>query len=88
MKRLIILFICFISSLGIVLYEDKSQVREKYDDSVYVFKYIDDESQEVNNPETDDLDVKAGLVVIFYSALLAIMFWTKMRMSNRYFVYN
>ena len=88
MKRLIILFICFVSSLGIVLYEDKSEVRNSYNDSVYVFKYVDENNEEVINPETDDIEVKAGIVIIFYSALFTFMFWTKLRMSNKYLVYN
>jgi hypothetical protein len=88
MKRFIILFICFISSLGIVLYNDTSEVREGYNDSIYVFKYVDENNEEVINPETDDIEVKAGIVIIFYSALFFMMFWTKLRMSNKYLVYN
>jgi len=88
MKRLIILFICFISSLAIVLYEDNSEVRDSYNDSVYVFKYVDENNDEVINPETDDIEVKAGIVIIFYSVLFSLMFWNKLRMSNKYLVYN
>lgn len=88
MKNVLILFVCFIISLGIVKYENKSDVNKAYDESIYVFKYVDENSQEVNNPETDDLDIKGGIVVLFYSALFSQLLVIKSKMCNRYLIYN
>lgn len=88
MKNVLILFVCFIISLGIVKYENKSDVNKAYDENIYVFKYVDENSQEVNNPETDDLDIKGGIVVLFYSALFSQLLFIKSKMCNRYLIYN
>lgn len=88
MKSILILFMCFIVSLGIVNYEDKTDVNKAYEESVYVFKYVDENSQEINNPETDDLDIKGGIVVLFYSVLFTILFFIKSKLCDRYVIYN
>ena len=84
MKHVIILFICFLSSLCIVLYEDKGDVLERNEDSYYVFKEYSENDENVVNPETDDLELKANIVIIFYSILFSALFYLKMRSTNRY----
>lgn len=88
MKYFVILFMCFFISMGIVKYENKSDVNKAYNDSLYVFKYVDENSQEVNNPETDDLDIKGGIVVLFYSALFSQLLVMKSKLCSRYLIYN
>ncbi len=86
MKYTIILFICLILSLSIVRYEDTSDVL-KSDDSVYVFKEYTENEENVSNPEMDDLELKANIVIIFYSILFSLLFYVKMNTCSRY-VYN
>ena len=88
MKYIIILFISFILSLGIVTYKDNSDVLDAHYDSVYVFKEYTENEENVSNPETDDLDMKANIVIIFYSFLFLLLFLNKLKYSNRYIIYN
>lgn len=88
MKYIVILFICFIASLYIVNLEDNSDVLESYDESIYVFKEYTEEEDNVTNPEMEDLDLRANIVIIFYSILFSFMFYIKMNMCNKYIVYN
>lgn len=84
MRYIVILFICFILSLGIVMYEDNSDVLEGYEESVYVFKEYTENDENVSNPETDDLELKANIIIIFYSVLFSLMFRIKMNTCRRY----
>ena len=88
MKYVIILLVCFLLSLSIVMYEDDSDVLNGYDESTYVFKEYTENEENVSNPETDDLELKANIVIIFYSILFTLLFINKLRYTNRYFVYN
>ena len=88
MKHIIILSICFILSLNIVLYKDNSDVLNSYEESVYVFKEYTENDENVSNPEMDDLELKANIVIIFYSILFCLMFYIKMNNCNRYIIYN
>lgn len=88
MKYMFVLFICFILSLGMVMYEDKSDVLEGYQESVYVFKEYNESEENVSNPETDDLELKANIVIIFYSILFGLMFFNKMKCCDKYVIYN
>ena len=72
MKHIIILSICFILSLNIVLYKDNSDVLNSYEESVYVFKEYTENDENVTNPEMDDLELKANIVIIFYSILFVL----------------
>ena len=87
MKYLIILFICFISSLWIVNYEDKSDVLQN-SDNVYVFREYTENDENVSNPEMDDLELKSNIVIIFYSILFTMLFVNKLRYSDKYVIYN
>ena len=69
MKYIVVLFICFIASLYIVNLEDNSDVLESYDGSIYVFKEYTEDEDNVTNPEMEDLDLRANIVIIFYSIL-------------------
>ena len=84
MKYIIILFICFISSLIIVNYEGNSDVLSSYDSSVYVFKEYTENDENVSNPEMDDLELKSNIVIIFYSFLFGLLFRIKMNNCERY----
>ena len=88
MKLIIILSICFILSLNIVLYKDNSDVLNSYEESVYVFKEYTENDENVTNPEMDDLELKANIVIIFYSILFSLLFYIKMNNCNRYTIYN
>ncbi len=88
MKHIIILSICFILSLNIVLYKDNSDVLNSYEESVYVFKEYTENDENVTNPEMDDLELKANIVIIFYSILFSLLFYIKMNNCNRYTIYN
>lgn len=88
MKYFIILFICLICSLWIVNYEDTSDVLDSYEESVYVFKEYTENDENVSNPEMDDLELKANIVIIFYSILFSLMFYIKMNNCDRYVIYN
>jgi hypothetical protein len=88
MKKIIILFICFVCSLGIVMHKDNSDVLEGYEESIYVFKEYTENDENVINPETDDLELRANIVIMFYSLLFSLMFYIKMKMSTRYIIYN
>ncbi len=87
MKYFIILFICFILSLGIVNYEDTSDVL-KGSDSVYVFREYTENDENVSNPEMDDLELKSNIIIIFYSILFSLLFIIKLRNCDRYILYN
>jgi hypothetical protein len=87
MKYFIILFICFISSLWIVNYEDTSDVLKSYD-SIYVFREYTENDENVTNPELDDLELKSNIVIIFYSILFGLLFYVKMHTCDKYVVYN
>ena len=87
MKCFIILFICFISSLWIVNYEDKSDVLQN-SDSIYVFREYTENDENVSNPEMDDLELKSNIVIIFYSILFTMLFVNKLRYSDKYVIYN
>ena len=84
MKYFIILFICFISSLWIVNYEDTSDVLKVNDESIYVFREYTENDENVSNPEMDDLELKSSIVIIFYSILFGLMFRIKMNNCSRY----
>ena len=84
MKYIIILFICFISSLAIVNYEDSSDVLDSYDNSVYVFREYTENDENVSNPEMDDLELKSNIIIIFYSILFGLLFRVKMTTCKRY----
>ena len=88
MKHIIILSICFILSLNIVLYKDNSDVLNSYEESVYVFREYTENDENVSNPEMDDLELKANIVIIFYSILFSLMFYIKMNNCDRYVIYN
>ena len=88
MKYFIILFICLICSLWIVNYEDTSDVLDSYEESVYVFREYTENDENVSNPEMDDLELKANIVIIFYSILFSLMFYIKMNDCDRYVIYN
>jgi len=88
MKYFIILFICLICSLWIVNYEDTSDVLDSYEESVYVFREYTENDENVSNPEMDDLELKANIVIIFYSILFSLMFYIKMNNCDRYVIYN
>lgn len=88
MKYFIILFICLICSLWIVNYEDTSDVLDSYEESVYVFREYTENDENVSNPEMDDLELKANIVIIFYSILFSLMFYIKMSNCDRYVIYN
>lgn len=88
MKYFIILFICLLCSLWIVNYEDTSDVLDGDEESVYVFKEYTENDENVNNPEMDDLELKANIVIIFYSILFSLMFYIKMNNCDRYVIYN
>ena len=88
MKHIIILSICFILSLNIVLYKDNSDVLNSSEESVYVFKEYTENDENVTNPEMDDLELKANIVIIFYSILFSLLFYIKMNNCNRYTIYN
>ena len=88
MKYFIILFICLICSLWIVNYEDTSDVLDSYEESVYVFREYTENDENVSNPEKDDLELKANIVIIFYSILFSLMFYIKMNNCDRYVIYN
>ena len=88
MKYFIILFICLICSLWIVNYEDTSDVLDSYEESVYVFREYTENDENVSNPEMDDLELKANIVIIFYSILFSLLFYIKMNNCNRYTIYN
>ena len=88
MKHIIILSICFILSLNIVLYKDNSDVLNSYEESVYVFKEYTENDENVTNPEMDDLELKANIVIIFYSISFSLLFYIKMNNCNRYTIYN
>ena len=88
MKYIVVLFICFIASLYIVNLEDNSDVLESYDGSIYVFKEYTEDEDNVTNPEMEDLDLRANIVIIFYSILFGLMFFVKMNMCDKYMVYN
>ena len=88
MKKIIILFICFVCSLSIVMHKDNSDVLEGYEESIYVFKEYTENDENVINPETDDLELRANIVIMFYSLLFSLMFYIKMKMSTRYIIYN
>lgn len=66
------------------MYEDNSDVLESYDNSIYVFKEYTENDENVSNPETDDLELKANIVIIFYSILFGLMFRIKMNTCMRY----
>ena len=87
MKYFIILFICLICSLWIVNYEDTSDVLDSYEESVYVFREYTENDENVSNPEMDDLELKANIVIIFYSILFSLMFYIKMNNCDRYVIY-
>lgn len=87
MRYIIILFICFISSLWIVNYEDKSDVLQN-SDNVYVFREYTENDENVSNPEMDDLELKSNIVIIFYSILFTMLFVNKLRYSDKYVIYN
>ena len=70
------------------MYEDNSDVLESYEESVYVFKEYTENEENVSNPETDDLELKANIVIIFYSILFSLLFINKMKYSSRYVLYN
>lgn len=88
MKYFIILFICLLCSLWIVNYEDTSDVLDSYEESVYVFREYTENDENVSNPEMDDLELKANIVIIFYSILFSLMFYIKMNNCDRYVIYN
>lgn len=89
MKHIVILFICFILSLSIVMYKDNSDVLKAYqEESIYVFKEYTENEENVSNPETDDLELKANIVIIFYSILFILLFINKLKCSDRYVIYN
>lgn len=88
MRYIIILFICFISSLWIVNYQDNGDVLKASDNSIYVFKEYTENDENVSNPEMDDLELKSNIVIIFYSVLFSLFFINKLKYSNRYVVYN
>ena len=88
MKYFIILFICLLCSLWIVNYEDTSDVLDSYEESVYVFREYTENDENVSNPEMDDLELKANIVIIFYSILFSLMFYLKMNNCDRYVIYN
>ena len=84
MNKIFILFICFFCSLGMVLYEDKTDVLVGNNDSVYVFNDVDNNIDEISNPNTSDLNLNVGFVVLFYSLLFGLAFFIKLRMCQRY----
>ena len=88
MKYFIILFICLLCSLWIINYEDTSDVLDSYEESVYVFREYTENDENVSNPEMDDLELKANIVIIFYSILFSLMFYIKMNNCDRYVIYN
>ena len=88
MKYFIILFICLLCSLWIVNYEDTSDVLDSYEESVYVFREYTENDENVINPETDDLELRANIVIMFYSLLFSLMFYIKMNNCDRYVIYN
>ena len=86
MNKYLILFICFISSLFIVTYEDDRDIRESinYQESVNVFNDMSDYTKVVNNPEMNDINIYVYFVTLFYSLLFIIITIKSMRKSNRY----
>ena len=88
MKYFIILFICLLCRLWIVNYEDTRDVLDSYEESVYVFREYTENDENVSNPEMDDLELKANIVIIFYSILFSLMFYIKMNNCDRYVIYN
>lgn len=67
------------------MYEDTSDVLEGYqEESIYVFKEYTENDENVTNPETDDLELKANIVIIFYSILFVLMFKIKLNTCERY----
>lgn len=88
MKYFIILFICLICSLWIVNYEDTSDVLDSNEESVYVFREYTENDENVSNPEMEDLELKANIVIIFYSILFSLMFYIKMNNCDRYVIYD
>lgn len=70
------------------MHKDNSDVLEGYEESIYVFKEYTENDENVINPETDDLELRANIVIMFYSLLFSLMFYIKMKMSTRYIIYN
>ena len=84
MKDIVIIFICFILSLCIVMYNDNGDVLNSYEESAYVFKDNNDNKENISNPITDDIELDTSIVILFYSFLFTLMFGIKLNICDRY----
>lgn len=85
MNKYLVLFISFIGSLLLVVYEDNDNISRNFSkESVYVFNEIDETSIVVDNPDTSDINIYVYFIILFYSLLFILVTIDNIKKINKY----
>lgn len=85
MNKYLVLFICFIGSLVLVIDGDNDYIESVSNtDSIYVFYDINDEQNDVVNPDTRDISIQVYFVISFYSLIFTFITLNNIKKIDKY----
>ena len=85
MNKYLVLFICFIGSLVLVIDGDNDYIESVSNtESIYVFYDINDEQNDVVNPDTRDISIQVYFVISFYSLIFTFITLNNIKKIDKY----
>ena len=85
MNKYLVLFICFIGSLVLIIDRDNDYIESVSNtESIYVFYDINDEQNDVVNPDTRDISIQVYFVISFYSLIFTFITLNNIKKIDKY----
>ncbi|MGN1370945.1 MAG: hypothetical protein ACI4XM_01505 [Candidatus Coprovivens sp.] len=85
MNKYLVLFICFIVSLVLIIDRDNDYIESVSNtESIYVFYDINDEQNDVVNPDTRDISIQVYFVISFYSLIFTFITLNNIKKIDKY----